>query len=148
MRKLAIFAAVLLCTGVALSQQPPPAGPSATKIARPAQKLVFETANKPVLVQRYWYWEVDGSIRAPFPTYRYLPGTMTHDDGFAPVSLSWTFTGKHPLLPTLEVAGMQIRPGEGINFFSRPSDSYGIVESQPASLWSKASHALMAALHY
>jgi hypothetical protein len=149
MRKLVIFALLLFSAGLVSSQNAPPiANPSAVKISRPAQKLAFETASKPVTEQRYWYWEVDDSIRAPFPTYRYLPGTMTHNDGFAPISLSWTFSGKHPLLPTLELAGMQIKPGERMTFLSRPSDSYGTVVSEPGSLWNKASHVLLAALRY
>ena len=148
MRKLAIFVAVLVCAGKALAQEAAtPAAPNANKFSRPVPKLMFGTPGKSV-AQRPWYWEVDDSIHPPFPTYRYLRGTMTQDEGFSPVALTWNFSGKHPLMPALELAGMQLKPGERMAFLGHPTDHYGTVVSDQNRLWSKASHALIAALHY
>lgn len=98
---------------------------------------------------RYWYWEIDDSIRVPFPTYNYLPHRMMAvEQGFSPATLSWNFTGKYKFMPSLDLTIVQIKPGEPIISIS-PDAQYGVFElKRSAKLWAKATQSLMAALRY
>ena len=93
---------------------------------------------------RRWYWEdtspAGGSTPVPLDRSAIF---FANNNDFSPVSLSWTFSGKHPLLPTFEVAGFDVKPGsQPLN----PDARYGFI--RPPRMWSRAGHALRAALRY
>ena len=68
---------------------------------------------------------------------------FANSNDFSPVSISWTFSGKHPLVPTFEVVGFDVKPGaQPFN----PDARYGSISS--SRIWNRASHALLAALRY
>ena len=99
--------------------------------------------------RRCWYWEVDDSIRVPFPTYNYLPHRMMAvDQGFSPATLSWNFTGKYKFMPSVDLTIVQIKPGERI-IAANPDAQFGIFQASRGSrLWEKATQSLIAALRY
>jgi len=96
----------------------------------------------------YWYWEVDDTRRLPFPAYQYIPGQMAINDDISPVSLHWTLTGKRPLVPAFEIAGYQVKPGEGVSIYQKNDGRFNLDPSASSNLWLKTKHMIKESLKY
>jgi hypothetical protein len=56
---------------------------------------------------RHWWYEDYPRAREIFPERHYLqPITPPAGEDFSPVTMKWSLSGRHPLLPTVEIAGM------------------------------------------
>jgi hypothetical protein len=96
---------------------------------------------------RFWYWEIDDSIQPPFATYRYLKGGMTATDAdFSPASLSWNFTGKHRLVPVLDLTVIQVNPSDGFSLRQKDKNPFGTFVSNRGHYWDKATQSMIDAL--
>lgn len=147
MRIFATALTTLVLAGCALAQQTHFVPAAFVVPTQPVRG--FHLAEQVSGVHRYWYWEVDDSVRVPFETYNYLPNRMmVVDQGFSPASLIWDFAGKHKLIPALDLTVIQVKPGEKKIPATKPDAEFGTFESRRGVLWAKATRSLMAALHY
>ncbi|HXZ78440.1 MAG TPA: hypothetical protein VEG30_00815 [Terriglobales bacterium] len=96
----------------------------------------------------YWYWEVDDTRRVPFPAYNYIPGQMAISDDISPVSLHWTLSGRRPLVPAFEIAGYQVKPGEGVSIYQKNDGRFNLDPSASSNLWLKTKHMIKESLKY
>ncbi|HMK29286.1 MAG TPA: hypothetical protein VK473_06325 [Terriglobales bacterium] len=113
-----------------------------------SQAFRFNLPSPSVAQRAYWYWEVDDTRRLPFPAYQYIPGQMAISDDISPVSLHWTFTGKRPLLPSFEIAGYQLRPGEGVGIYQKYDGRFSQDPAANGRLWLKTKHMIKESLKY
>ena len=150
MRWFVTAVAVVVLAGCACAQDSHLLSAPSTQVQShaPRPRFDFSPAAQTPVTRRYWYWEVDDSIRVPFETYKYLPGgMMAMDQGFAPASLEWTFTGKHKFVPSLDLTVIQVKPGER-SIAPKADSEFGTIVPGRGYLWTKATRSLMAALHY
>jgi hypothetical protein len=90
-----------------------------------------------------WYWEGTNSTASAAPIPFDRSAVFSNSNDFSPVSVCWTFSGKHPLMPSFEVVGFDVKPGSQL---VSPDAQYGFI-ARPR-VWNRAGHALVAALRY
>src|SRR5512140_1370989 len=145
MRTLAKIAVVLLFTASAFAQRVSFSTAVSHSVgAHFRDQLAFSSSASDSGSHRRWYWEDTSPTGSttPVPMDRSAIFFANNND-FSPVGLSWTFSGKHPLVPTFEIAGFDMKPGPQP---LSPDAHYGFIA--PPRMWSRAGHALIAALRY
>jgi hypothetical protein len=95
--------------------------------------------------QQHWYWH---DVRPTTPTlapkpfiYRNAP-VRTTSPGFSPGKLEWNLSGKHKLLPSLDLTVLRLRPGEPSLIEKQPGSEYGTFVSDRNPIWEKAAESL------
>ena len=121
--------------------------PNHSTNALPRYTNLFDQSTPRASLQRSWYWEVNDLTQAPSGANKYLPkGVVTSNSDFSPASLEWTFTGKRKLMPTLDLALVKIKPGEG-TVHDGPNSPTGTAGSSRGSLWDRATQSISDLLH-
>ena len=150
------LAAALLFASTALAQEVPrlpvfgtaPVAVSTTVEHR--SRPSFETAPAVAASSRHWWYEDYPRSRETFPELHYLqPTAPSAEDDFCPVVMKWTLSGRHPVLPTVEVAGMDTW-SPGMWRVPDPARQYGHFQSPGtrAALGAKIKHLVLEQLKY
>jgi hypothetical protein len=107
-----------------------------------ANAYFLKSASATPSFRRSWYWETITAGSGPSAADRYLPvGTKASQPDFAPASLRWSFTGKHKVIPVIDLTVTKFKPGEK-SFRGEPSSK------QPSeNFWTKATHSISELLH-
>jgi hypothetical protein len=98
----------------------------------------------------HWWYEDYPRSREIFPEYRYLqPVAPPAEEDFSPATMKWSLSGRHPLLPTVEIAGMDTWSPDTWHV-PDPSQQYGHFQSDRtrAALGTKIKHLILAQLRY
>ena len=142
MRTLATLAAVLLFTSAGCAQVPSLVTKAHERLTTHDRNQLSFARSIDFASQHRWYWEdTSPSAEPACPFGRSLTFAAAND--FSPFGLSWEFTGKHPLVPSLDVIGFNLKAGAQP---LSPDAIYGFIA--PPRIWNRASHALASALHY
>jgi hypothetical protein len=142
MRTLAKIAVVLLFTTSAIAQHDSFTAAALPHVTAPCRDQLPISGASDSSTQRHWYWE-DNSFSGLPPTPIEREALFANYNDFSPVNISWSFSGKHRIVPTFEVVGFDVKPGLPP---PNPDARYGSIT--PPRLWNRASHAVMAALRY
>src|SRR5262249_43085258 len=109
--------------------------------------LTFQQAVTRSFEDPHWYWEGGGATGAPSVPYRCFTcrKISTHQGGFSPGKLVWNLSGKHKLLPIVDLSVIKLTPGEPTLIQQKPPSEYGTVVAgrSPTRLWNKATQSLM-----
>jgi hypothetical protein len=154
-----LFAAALLLAAAAFAQDAPPLHPlaatpraasGAMEHRSPAAHASFATTRTTSGSSRHWWYEDYPRSREIFPERHYLQ-VMTPPavEDFSPVTMKWSLSGRHPLLPTVEVAGIDSWSPDTWHV-PDPSQHYGHFQRDPtrAALGARIKRLILAQLKY
>ena len=113
--------------------------------------LSFQQAVERSFDDRRWYWEADGSTRFPAGVYacQACRGTRSYQGKIGTGRLVWDLSGKHGLLPVLDLKVTKLRLGQPTLMQEKPAMNYGTFVSpgRPTRLWNKATQSLGSVMH-
>jgi len=99
--------------------------------------------------RRWWYEDYPRS-RVIFPEHRYLhPIAPPAEEDFSPVTMKWSLSGRRPMLPTVEIAGMDTWSPDTWHA-PDPAQQYGHFQNDRtrAALGAKIKRLILAQLRY
>jgi hypothetical protein len=154
-----LFAAALLFAATAFAQEVPRlnalaamprAASAAVEHGSPAARATFASARTISGSRGRWWYEDYPRSREIFPERHYLqPIRPPAEEDFSPVTMKWSLSGRHPLLPTVEIAGMDSWSPDTWHV-PDPSRQYGHFQRDHtrAALGAKIKRLILAQLKY
>jgi|tagenome__1003787_1003787.scaffolds.fasta_scaffold20681512_1 hypothetical protein len=152
MRTHCLVAVLLFMVSAALAQEKPLSSvPTPNLGSRASASVILQQALSRSFANHPGYWEgnAGSDTRSAGSSRSRHQEVGTHQGGFSPGKLVWNFTGKHKLVPLLDLTVVKVNPTQPWSVQPKTLSEFGTFVSQhkPGDLVNKATQSLMSAMH-